>query len=90
MAKQPRTPEQNRLALRALITSVKDHDGRKLSQQRAAEIIALASGRPCSVRTMRSWLADDTVPTSTKCPDWAEPLLRDGLIREGLLESKKR
>ena len=82
------TPKQNQKKLRQLIESVVDVDGKKLTQQRAAEIIAQESMRPCSTRTMRSWLADDDLPSSAKCPDWAVPVLEKGLINIGLLPKK--
>jgi hypothetical protein len=47
-----------------------------ISQLRAAELLAAQMQRPCSVRTIRAWLADPTLPSARPCPDWALTLLR--------------
>lgn len=48
-----------------------------LTQARSAELICQQTQRPCSVRTVRSWLNDPDKPSSRPCPDWAvQALLR--------------
>ena len=42
-----------------------------ITQGRAAELIAEQTMRPCSVRTVRAWLADPKLPSARPCPDWA-------------------
>ena len=42
-----------------------------ISQAKSAELIAAVTGRPCSARTVRSWVNDPTKPSSTACPDYA-------------------
>lgn len=43
----------------------------ELSQAKSAELIATQTQRPCSARTVRSWLNDSDKPSSRPCPDWA-------------------
>jgi len=42
-----------------------------ITQARSAELIAAVTGRPCAVRTVRSWLNDPEKSSSTPCPDYA-------------------
>jgi hypothetical protein len=42
-----------------------------ITQLEAAEMIASQTDRPCSVRTVRSWLNDPAKPSWRPCPDWA-------------------
>lgn len=42
-----------------------------ITQSRAAELIAEHTMRPCSVRTVRAWLADPELSSARPCPDWA-------------------
>lgn len=42
-----------------------------ITQAKSAELIAAVSGRPCAVRTVRSWVNDPTAKSSSPCPDWA-------------------
>lgn len=42
-----------------------------LTQQRAAELIAEQTSRPCSIRTVRSWLNDENSSGWRPCPAWA-------------------
>lgn len=42
-----------------------------ITQGRAAEMIAFRTKRPCSIRTVRAWLADREAKTALGCPDWA-------------------
>jgi hypothetical protein len=43
----------------------------EISQATSAELIAKQTQRPCSPRTVRSWLNDPEKPSSRPCPDWA-------------------
>lgn len=47
---------------------LKIHD---ITQKRSAELIAAVTGRPCSVRAVRSWVNDPEKKSSSPCPDWA-------------------
>lgn len=42
-----------------------------ITQKKAAEFIAAHTKRPCSVRAVRSWLADESLPSARPCPKWA-------------------
>lgn len=42
-----------------------------LTQAAAAGLIGEYTHRPCSVRTVRSWLNDPEKPSSRNCPEWA-------------------
>lgn len=42
-----------------------------ITQKKAAQLIAEQTMRPCSVRTVRAWLADPDLPSARPCPDWA-------------------
>jgi predicted transcriptional regulator len=43
-----------------------------ITQKKAAELIsAKIYPRSCSVRAVRSWLANDSAPSRRDCPDWA-------------------
>ncbi len=59
----------NREKLKAILAR------QQISQARCAEIICAVSGRPCSVRTIRSWVNDPDKPSARTCPDWAIELL---------------
>jgi len=41
------------------------------TQEEAARLIAEQTMRPCSVRTIRAWLADAKRMSARPCPDWA-------------------
>jgi hypothetical protein len=41
------------------------------TQEEAARLIADQTMRPCSVRTIRAWLADAEKRSARPCPDWA-------------------
>lgn len=53
-----------------------------ISQVRAADIIANQTARPCSVRAVRSWLANPEISSARTCPDWAIEALIKGLKKE--------
>lgn len=42
-----------------------------IKQKRSAELIAAVTSRPCSDRTVRSWINDPEKKNSHPCPDWA-------------------
>ncbi|OWJ92291.1 hypothetical protein B6S59_20790 [Pseudomonas sp. A46] len=42
-----------------------------ITQAKSAELIAAVTQRPCSARTVRSWVNDQNKPSSSPCPDWA-------------------
>ncbi|AXQ50961.1 hypothetical protein DZC31_30040 (plasmid) [Stenotrophomonas rhizophila] len=46
-------------------------DAYGITQAKSAELIAAVTGRPCSARTVRSWVNDPKKPSSTPCPDYA-------------------
>ena len=48
-----------------------------ITQSQAADRIAAYTKRPCSVRSIRSWLANDDLSSSRPCPDWALAVLQD-------------
>lgn len=41
------------------------------TQEEAARLIADQTMRPCSERTVRSWLASAKTGSARPCPDWA-------------------
>jgi len=51
----------------------------QLTQADSAALICKQTQRPCSVRTVRSWLNDPDKPSSRKCPDWAVTALKNAL-----------
>lgn len=59
--------------LRALI------EQHNVTQAAAAEAIAKVTMRPCSERTVRAWLADDSLPSARPCPEWAVNALTKAL-----------
>jgi hypothetical protein len=50
-----------------------------ITQAKSAELIAAVTQRPCSPRTVRSWLNDPDKPSSTPCPDWAVAALEKAI-----------
>ncbi|MIU28026.1 hypothetical protein ATR96_24815 [Salmonella enterica] len=54
-----------------------------LTQAKAAYLICEYTRRPCSVRTVRSWVNDPTKPSSRPCPEWAVNAL------DGALQNKR-
>lgn len=47
-----------------------------ITQAKAAELIAEATGRPLTDRAVRSWLTEPDKPSYRPCPDWAITALR--------------
>ena len=52
-----------------------------ITQARCAAIICEYTMRPCSVRTVRSWLNDPTKTSARQCPDWVIAVLTNALLR---------
>ena len=52
----------------------------RLTQAESAALICAYTHRPCSVRTVRSWLNDPAAPSARPCPDWAVDVLRQALL----------
>lgn len=50
-----------------------------ITQAKSAELIAAVTDRPCSVRTVRSWVNDPEKPSSTPCPTWAVAALEKAI-----------
>lgn len=50
-----------------------------VTQAEAAVLIAEETKRPCSVRSVRAWLADVGLSSSRTCPDWALQALESRL-----------
>lgn len=51
-----------------------------ITQHRAAELIAEQTSRPCSIRTVRSWLNDENSSSWRPCPPWAVAALDTRII----------
>jgi hypothetical protein len=54
-------------------------DEHRITQAESAALICEQTQRPCSVRTVRSWLNDPDKPSSRPCPDWAITALHNAL-----------
>jgi len=63
------------------LTLLKEHG---ITQAKSAVLIAAVTQRPCSPRTVRSWVNDPEKASSTPCPDWAVAAL------EKAIEFRKR
>ncbi|MDL1250239.1 hypothetical protein PST86_14675 [Yersinia pestis] len=55
----------------------------RLTQKKAAEMIEELTCRPCSVRSMRTWLNDPTKSSSRPCPDWVLTVLKKAMTEKG-------
>ncbi|MGY6257274.1 hypothetical protein ACXIVK_27835 [Paraburkholderia caledonica] len=53
----------------------------QLTQAESAVLICEQTQRPCSVRTVRSWLNDPDKASSRECPDWAVAALENAISR---------
>lgn len=51
----------------------------KITQAKSAELISAVTLRPCSPRTVRSWVNDPEKSSSTPCPDWAVAALEKAI-----------
>lgn len=56
----------------------------QLTQAKAAELLCYQTQRPCSVRTVRSWLNDPDKVSSRPCPEWAIVALRAAIQKNSL------
>jgi hypothetical protein len=56
-------------------------DDHGITQAQSAALICHQTQRPCSVRTVRSWLNDPDKPSSRPCPEWAVKALEKALRR---------
>lgn len=52
----------------------------KITQAESAALICAETKRPCSVRTVRSWINDPDKPSSRPCPAWAVEVLENALL----------
>lgn len=50
-----------------------------ITQAKSAELVAAVTQRPCSARTVRSWVNDPDKPSSSPCPDWAVAALEKAI-----------
>lgn len=50
-----------------------------ISQVYSATLIEAVTERPCSPRTVRSWLNDPKKPSSRECPSWAVAALEKAI-----------
>jgi len=62
---------------RATFQALLDEHG--LTQAESAALICAYTRRPCSVRTVRSWLNDPSKPSSRACPEWACSALQEAI-----------
>ncbi len=51
-----------------------------ITQADAALLIAKQTGRPCSPRSVRAWLAAPALESASPCPEWAVAALRRKLV----------
>jgi hypothetical protein len=51
-----------------------------VTQAQAAELIAQETKRPCSVRSVRAWLAASDKSSARPCPTWAVSALETRLL----------
>lgn len=61
-----------------------------ITLDRAAKIIAEASQRPCSWRSVQAWLCDPALKSARPCPDWAIKTLFSQLDMLGVLHEHDR
>lgn len=61
-----------------------------ITQAKSAVLVAAITQRPCSTRTVRSWLNDPDKPSSRPCPDWAVAALEKAIeyMRRALEQRK--
>lgn len=50
-----------------------------LSQIKSAELLEELTSRPCSARTVRSWLTDPENKSARPCPQWAIDMLEKNI-----------
>ncbi|AVX93019.1 hypothetical protein PkP19E3_33145 (plasmid) [Pseudomonas koreensis] len=66
----------NQETLRSLISRA------SITQGEAAALIAEETKRPCSIRSIRSWLAASVLKSARPCPEWALDALETILRRQ--------
>ncbi|WP_104963138.1 hypothetical protein [Pseudomonas sp. XWY-1] len=77
--------EANRQAFLALLKQF------NVKQGESAVLINAVTRRPCSIRTVRSWLNDPTKKSSRPCPSWAVKALQDGIVyMQQLMERREQ
>ncbi|EMA2592567.1 hypothetical protein [Pseudomonas aeruginosa] len=57
-----------------------------ITQAEAAKMIAEETKRPCSVRSVRAWLAEAELQSARPCPEWAVQALESRLRTLGKIE----
>ena len=57
-----------------------------LTQADCAAYICEYTRRPLSVRTIRSWLNDQSKPSSRPCPDWAVEALENAVSKKEITQ----
>lgn len=62
----------------------------ELTQAESAALICSFTKRPCSGRTVRSWLNDPEKPSSYPCPDWAVEALADAIKERDQTDLQER
>lgn len=75
---KPLTSREDALKNRNRFTELLSQFG--LTQLRAAELIAEQTSRPCSIRTVRSWLNDESSSSWRPCPAWAVAALETRIV----------
>ncbi len=50
-----------------------------ITQAKSAVLVAAVTQRPCSARTVRSWVNDPDKPSTSPCPDWAVAALEKAI-----------
>lgn len=62
-----------------------------ITQAKSAVLVAAVTQRPCSERTVRSWLNDPDKPSARPCPDWAVAALEKaiGFMERALARRKE-
>lgn len=59
-----------------------------ISQREAAELITTYTHRPCSLRTVRSWLAPKGKMSARPCPEWALEALAKMVVKKKLVDTE--
>ena len=62
--------EENQKEFREILST------HSLTQAQAAELITNETGQSVGTRKVRSWLAESSIPSSRKCPNWALTALK--------------
>ncbi len=54
-----------------------------ITQVGAARLIEEITHRPCSARSVRTWVNNPDKPSSRACPDWVIDVLKIALLEKG-------